>query len=182
MTENKVIPEKQMQNLLICLCNKAVGIHAFYLCYFMWYVRSPHCSPAWTPSSRNLKPSNYQWKNFIKHSEFDLSAILFKQDLNTLKNQGYQVKLINCYKVKLINVLHTKKSWPCICNFMAYSFPHSSFLVQLYCFADTEYLLFPSVLGLLITLPTLPFPNIPCPSSHKTISLFFCIMMGNTLS
>lgn len=108
MTENKVIPEKQMQNLLICLCNKAVGIHAFYLCYFMWYVRSPHCSPAWTPSSRNLKPSNYQWKNFIKHSEFDLSAILFKQDLNTLKNQGYQVKLINCYKVKLINVLHTK--------------------------------------------------------------------------
>lgn len=76
MTENKVIPEKQMQNLLICLCNKAVGIHTFCLCYFMWYVRSPHYSPAWAPSSRNLKPSSYQWKNFIKHSEFDLSHSL----------------------------------------------------------------------------------------------------------
>ena len=31
MTENKVIPEKQAQNLLIYLCNKAVRIHAFYL-------------------------------------------------------------------------------------------------------------------------------------------------------
>lgn len=33
MTENKGVPEKQMQNLLVCLCNKAVGIRAFYLCY-----------------------------------------------------------------------------------------------------------------------------------------------------
>lgn len=33
MTENKVVPEKQTQNLLMCLWNKAVGIHAFYLCY-----------------------------------------------------------------------------------------------------------------------------------------------------
>lgn len=33
MTENKVVPEKQMQSLLICLCKKAVGIHGFYLFY-----------------------------------------------------------------------------------------------------------------------------------------------------
>lgn len=32
-----------------------------------------------------------------------ISAILFKQDLNTLKNQGYQVKLINVLLQSKIN-------------------------------------------------------------------------------
>lgn len=35
MTENKVVSEKKMQNLLICLWNKAVGIHAFTCAIFI---------------------------------------------------------------------------------------------------------------------------------------------------
>lgn len=78
---HRAISEKQVQNLLIHLCNKAVRICAFCLCYLHAICPKPSVFTRANFLIQKFKPNSLLVENILKYSVFDL----FKENLNTLK-------------------------------------------------------------------------------------------------